>query len=428
MKIIYICQYFPPEMGAPAARASELARYWVRDGHEVTVLTGFPNHPTGEIHPDYRKKFWRFFYSEHVDGIKVVRSWLLPFPNRKKFERSANYLSFALIAALRGSILERPDIIIATSPQMLVGLTGWAVRLIKGTPLIFEVRDLWPESLVDAGVARENSRLFKWVDAIASFLYKQSQHIVAVTPTMRQSLISDRNIPGEKISVVPNGVEVDVFTPLAEGENPKAALDLEGRYVISYIGTMGYSHPLTKLLEVAARLRDTAPDVLFLFVGEGAEKERLKDEARRKNLTNVRFMPQQPREAIPNIIRASDICTVLLKDGKTFKTALPSKMQEFMSCGRPVIVAADGEPRRLIEESGAGLYVTPEDVGSLMAAIDQIRRSPALARTLGANGARYAREYMRREQTAQKYIQVLEAVAEGRAPEVELAAHAATAD
>src|SRR5215469_7299435 len=152
VKILYISQYFPPEMGAPAARVSELARHWVRAGHEVTVLTGFPNHPDGVVRPEYRKYFWRGVFREQIDGIKVVRSWLLPFPNRRPLERILNYSSFCASASLTGSFLARPDIVIATSPQLLVGLAGWWTAKLKSVPFVLEIRDLWPESLAAVGV------------------------------------------------------------------------------------------------------------------------------------------------------------------------------------------------------------------------------------------------------------------------------------
>src|SRR4051794_3135768 len=145
LKILYISQYFPPEMGAPAARVSELSRHWADAGHEVAVLTGFPNHPDGVLRPEYRKHFRRAVFREQADGVSVVRTWLLPFPNRKPYERVLNYSSFCASASLTGTFLERPDVIIATSPQLLVGLAGWWIAKLKRVPFVLEVRDLWPE-------------------------------------------------------------------------------------------------------------------------------------------------------------------------------------------------------------------------------------------------------------------------------------------
>ena len=195
MKILYISQYYPPEMGAPAARVSELARYWVRAGHKVTVLTGFPNHPDGVVRPEYRKDFRRLVCRERVDGVKVVRTWLLPFPNRKAYERMLNYSSFCLSAAITGSFLDRPDVVIATSPQLLVGLSGWWAAKMKRVPFVLEVRDLWPESLAAVGVGNANSFLHRALGKIAGFLYREAEHIVVVTPAFREHLTTSLESP-----------------------------------------------------------------------------------------------------------------------------------------------------------------------------------------------------------------------------------------
>ncbi len=169
MKILYISQYFPPEMGAPSARVAELSSHWAKDGHEVTVLTGFPNHPTGRVPESYRKKLRRVVVKENADGVNVVRTWLLPFPNRKAIERILNHTSFCVSAAITGLFLKRPDVVIATSPQLLVGLSGWWVARLKRVPFVFEVRDLWPESLVAVGMGDRNSLLYRALAKIANF-------------------------------------------------------------------------------------------------------------------------------------------------------------------------------------------------------------------------------------------------------------------
>jgi glycosyltransferase involved in cell wall biosynthesis len=213
MKILYVSQYFPPEMGAPAARAAELASYWVKDGHEVTVLTGFPNHPTGVVSADYRSKFRRLVMRENVGGVNVVRTWLFPFPNRRAYERMLNYSSFCASASATGIFLSRPDVLIATSPQLLVGLSGWWLARTKRVPFVFEVRDLWPESLAAVGMGNPNSLLNRSLGGVAGFLYKRSEHIVVVTPAFKEYLIKEWKLSAEKISVVENGVESDLFSP-----------------------------------------------------------------------------------------------------------------------------------------------------------------------------------------------------------------------
>jgi len=186
-------------MGAPSARASELSRHWVRAGHEVTVLTGFPNHPTGVVPPEYRAKLRSLVTSEQFDGAKVVRTWLLPFPNRKAYERMLNYSSFCLSAASTGIFLEQPDVLIASSPQLLVALSGWWLARCKKTRFVFEVRDLWPESLAAVGMGNANSALHRSLARIAGFLYRQSDRIVVVTSAFEEYLVNRWNVPREKI-------------------------------------------------------------------------------------------------------------------------------------------------------------------------------------------------------------------------------------
>ena len=190
MKILYVSQYFPPEMGAPAARVSELARHWVKAGHQVTVLTGFPNHPTGIVPPEYRAKLRRLVCREQKDGINIVRTWLFPCPNRKAHERLLNYLSFVLSSCITGIFLRRPDVIIATSPQLFVGLTGRWLGWIKRVPFVLEVRDLWPESITASGMGRDTDLSIRLLRALSAFLYRSCDHVVVVTPAFKQELVA----------------------------------------------------------------------------------------------------------------------------------------------------------------------------------------------------------------------------------------------
>jgi len=408
MKILYISQYFPPEMGAPAARAAELARHWANDGHEVTVLTGFPNHPTGIVPQEYRRRLRRLVSRENVGGANLVRTWLLPLPNRKAYERTLNYSSFCASAAVTGLFLPRPDVIIATSPQLLVGLAGWWLARWKNVPFVFEVRDLWPESLAAVGMGSENSLLHRALGRIARFLYRHAQHIVVVTPAFRDYLVERIGIQPEKISVVENGVETDLFRPDRPDANLRRELGAEGKFVVSYIGTMGMAHGLETLVEAAAQLQVSAPQVLFVLVGEGADKERIIAMARTRSLTNLRFVDQQPREKIPAYICVSDACLVVLKRSEVFKTVIPTKMLEFMACARPVILGVDGQARKIIEQARAGIFVEPEDSAALARTILHLAGNADLRATLGRNGRQYIVQHLSRQRTAEAYIVVLE--------------------
>jgi glycosyltransferase involved in cell wall biosynthesis len=408
MKILYVSQYFPPEMGAPAGRAAELSRLWAEDGHEVTVLTGFPNHPTGVVPPEYRRKFRRLVARENYHDVNVVRTWLLPVPNRKTYERILNYSSFCVSSAITGILLHQPEVVIATSPQLLVGLAGWWLARCNGVPFVFEVRDLWPESLTAVGIGDEDSLLHRMLSKIAGFLYRSCDRLVVVSPAFKDYLIERWQVPAEKIFVVENGVETSLFSRLVPNSIIRRSLGAEDKFIASYIGTIGNAHGLETLLEAAALLHERAPQVLFLLVGEGAEKARVVSLARSRGLRNVHFVDQQPREKIPAYITASDACLVLLKKSELFKTVLPTKMLEFMSCARPVILGVDGHARKIVEQANAGIFVTPEDPVALADAVMRLASDSALRDSLGRNGRQHVLQHFSRQNTAKLYLDVLQ--------------------
>lgn len=345
-----------------------------------------------------------------LDGINVVRTWLLPFPNRKAYERMLNYSSFCLSSAITGLFVSRPDILIATSPQLLVGLSGWFLARCKRAPFIFEVRDLWPESLAAVGMGNSQSLLHRVLGKIAGFLYRNCDHIVVVTAAFKEHLINKWQVPPEKISIVENGVETELFAAGERSASLRAELAAEGKFVVGYIGTIGLAHGLETVLEAANELRSSHPSVLFLIVGEGAAKERVLHLAAARKLSNIHFVGEQPRSEIPAYIRACDVCLVLLKKTDVFKTVIPTKMLEFMSCERAVIVGVDGEARSIVEAAGAGIFIEPESAQDLTAAVRRLRENTSLSDDMGRNGRQYILRHLSREETARKYEMVLETV------------------
>lgn len=399
-------------MGAPAARVAELSRLWAEAGHEVTVLTGFPNHPTGVVPAEYRGKLRRLICREQADGIHVVRSWLLPLPNRKAYERVLNYSSFCLSAAATGMFLPQPDVVIATSPQLLVGLAGWWLARWNRVPFILEIRDLWPESLTAVDATNQGSLLYKTLSGLAGFLYRNCDRVVVVTSAFKQCLVENWDVPAEKISVIENGVDTGLFHPHAEPMEIRKTLRAEAKFIVSYIGTMGLAHGLETVLEAASQLQPAAPDVLFLFVGEGAEKQKIVAGARDRSLNNVCFVDQQRRENTPSYICASDVCLVPLRKSELFSTVLPSKMLEFMACARPVILGVDGLARRIVQEANAGIVVEPENATALAEVIKRLAADPVLRAAFGRNGRRYVLQNFTRRHTAEAYLRVLEGLLE----------------
>ena len=409
MRILFLSPYFPPEMGAPSARVSELARHWAQAGHDVTVLTAFPNQPNGVVPPEYRKAMRRLVQTEAYHGARVERTWLIPTPNRKPWERIANYASYCVSALLRGLYLPKPEVIIGTSPQILAAVAGLWLAKLRRVPFIFEVRDLWPESLIGVGLADTKHPLYRLVGKLADMLYRHSDHIVVVSPAFKGYLHRHWGIPLDRMSIVVNGVEQDLFSPGEPDQRFLSELGLAGKFVVSYIGTLGSAQGASTILHAAGLLRHR-PEIAFLLVGDGADRDRIENQMRDQKLGNLTLLPQQMRSAVPSFIVSSNVCLVVLRDAEVFKTVIPSKMLEFMSCGRPVVVAVQGQAQEIVEAAQAGLCVPPEDPGALATAVERLYRDRVECERLGRNGRIYIVSHMSRKQTAIEYLKVIERI------------------
>ena len=392
-------------MGAPAARAYELSKIWKDRGHQVTIVTGVPNHPTGVLYEGYKNKL---FQREVIDGIEVIRVYVLLAPNKGFFRRTLNYLSFMITSFLAAMRLKpvRYDVVLATSPQFFNAVSGYLVSKIRQRPFIFEVRDLWPESIVAVG-ALKNNRIIRLLEGIEWFLYKNARHIVAAVEGIRTNL-TERGIPPEKISLVPNGVDLEMFRPRSKAGAVCDQYGLQDHFVVSYIGTHGMAHALDQVLLAADRLKNEK--IFFLFIGEGAEKDKLIRIKQEMGLDHVHFIGRQPRERIPLFIAASDACLASLSRTDFFAYALPSKLFEFMACARPIILSAKGASRQLIESAQCGIGVEPEQPEALAEAILKLYRDRSLGEQLGRNGRRFAASNMDRMKSAIKYERILERV------------------
>ena len=407
MRILYVSHYFPPETNAPAVRVHELSREWVRAGHDVTVLTGFPNHPTGRVFPGYRARIWRGASRETVDGIHVLRVWLAPLANRRNLERVVNYGSFCLSASLAGQFMRDHDVVIATSPQLLVGLAGVLVAG-RRMPLVFEVRDLWPESLISLEKTDKTTFFYRTLDRLADHIYRRSSLVVAVSQAIGHYLVERKGFPAEKVRVVENGVDPNMFCPAPADPQWRTRLERGRQIVLSYIGTLGNASYLWTLLDAAKSLQETHPEVSIALVGEGAEHEGLEAKARADGLDNVSFHGAHPREKVPKIISASDLCLVVLRRDEVFKTVIPSKMLEFMACGRPVLLGVDGQARQILEAANAGMFVEPQNPDALAAAVQQMIGRRSEWGSWGRNGSEYIRQHFSRQRKAEEYIEVLQ--------------------
>jgi glycosyltransferase involved in cell wall biosynthesis len=404
MRILYVSQYFPPEMGAPSVRVSQLSRHWRSMGHDARVLSGFPNHPGGEIYPGFERRFRKGFDYEHYQGVVVYRTWLYPAANRGSVRRSANYASFCLSAALRGCLLEfSPEVVIGTSPQLLCAqAASWIARR-HASRFVFEVRDLWPESLAAVGACSPDSRLYRVLGRVADGLYKRAWKTVVVTDEFQRRLLA-RGLAPERVTVVKNGVDAGMFHP---GIAPARHPELAGKFVVSYIGTLGMAHAISAVLQAAELLRDHA-GIHFLIIGNGAERENLLREHRERNLGNVTFLDQQAWGAIPSYLALSNACLVHLARSPLFEMVLPSKMFEAMAAARPIILGVRGEAQHLLANAAAGIACEPESPAAIAGAVLRLSADRDLCRKLGENGRAYVLRHCSFERRAAEYISAMQ--------------------
>lgn len=419
LNILYVSQYFPPECCAPAVRVDEFTRAWAQAGLQVSVLTGFPNHPDGVLDPAYRRRWRHGCAREERCGVRVFRTWLYPAANRGLWKRAANYASFALSASLTGPWVARsPGIVIGTSPQLLVSAAAFVIARIRRLPFVFEVRDLWPESLEAVGQAEPASRLYRGTARLAAFLYRHADRIVVDGEWKRRAL-AEANVPVEKISLVRNGVSRDFLPNPGSAEAAharrrlRAKFGLDSCFVVLYAGTLGMAHRLETVIEAGERLRERA-DIKFLVAGDGAERARLQFLLRDRRLANVLYVGRQPRERIPDFLAAADACLVPLRRSEVFKTAVPSKLFEAMAAAKPVILGVEGESREILLEARAGIAIAPEDPEALARSVLDLQRAPGWARMLGSNGRRAVLAKYGREQQAAAYLEILGEVSETR--------------
>lgn len=408
MKILFLSHYFPPEVNAPASRTFEHCRAWAAQGHEVTVVTCAPNHPRGEVYAGYRNRLWQ---REERDGIRVVRLWTFISANEGFLKRTLNYLSFMVSTVLAAPFLPKADVVLTTSPQFFNGLAGWFVSRMKRAPWVLEIRDLWPESILAVGAITNRTviRVLEWLEL---FAYRKADRIVAVTDAFQRYMVR-KGVAAEKIAVVKNGVDLVRYQPAQPDPAIRAELGIEGKFVASYVGTHGMAHHLETILEAAEVLRDRS-DVVFLLVGDGAERARLVAMKDAAGLANVVMLPQQSKERMPSLWAASDVSLVLLKKSELFKTVIPSKIFESMAMERPIVLGVEGEAAEIVRAAGAGVCVEPENAEMLAAAVADLAADPGRRERMGRQAREFVQANFDRRVLAQRYLALLEDVALSR--------------
>ena len=406
MRILFFSHYYSPEGNAPATRVSALAERWVSAGHEVTVITCAPNVPNGVVYEGYRNRKT----VEMVRGVKVVRVKTYIAANKGAVKRMFNFVSYFFSALWTALRLPKPDVAIATSPQIFCGYAGVWYRRLRRVPLVMEIRDIWPESM--GAVGANIPKLAYWIlERIEKAMYRASGRLVTVGEGYRVRLI-EKGVPEAKISIVMNGTDLAVYKPMPKNEALLEKYGLGGKFVVSYIGTVGMACGLEVVLEAAEIMghkeHKECKEVVFVIVGDGAHRMELEAEASKRGLLNVVFTGRQPKESIPDWINSSDASLVHLKKAELFTTVMPSKIFESAGCKKPIVMGVDGYAKKLVMDAQAGLDMRPEDAGSLVECVQRLVTDPELCHQLGENAYANIARVHNRDQQAEDYLELLE--------------------
>lgn len=392
MHILFLTDNFPPEVNAPASRTFEHCREWVKAGHQVTVITCAPNFPKGHVFDGYRNRLWQ---TEEMAGIRVIRVWTYITANEGFARRVLDYVSFMAAAVLAAPFVRKVDVVVGTSPQFFTACAAYATSVLKRVPWIFELRDIWPESIRAVG-AMKQSPVLDVLEKVELFLYRKATAIVSVTNAFRDTLIR-RGIDGRKIHVVTNGVDVSRFSPREKDAELVARHGLEGKFVAGYIGTHGLAHALDTILD-AARIFATAPGgdrYRFLLLGDGANKAALVERARAEGLNNVIFVDSVPKDEVVRYWSLLDVSIIHLKKTELFTTVIPSKLFECMGMAIPVLHGVQGESAGILEREDVGLLFEPENAEALCDGLRRLTEDAGLYRRFVENGPKAAQRYDR---------------------------------
>jgi glycosyltransferase involved in cell wall biosynthesis len=409
MNILLIHQYFLEDDDPGGSRWNEFTRVWTEQGHTVTVLGGMMHYNGKEKKPEYKG---RYFVKRKQGAVNVWRCHVSEAYNKHFIGRLWGYFSFMFSSLYAGLFKARGkfDVVIVTSPPLFVGATGYLVSRLRRMPFVFEVRDLWPESAIDTGVLT-NKLVIKLAYWVEGFIYKRAKLINVLTPAFYTALREKKGIPEHKLIQISNASDFSLSEGLLhefDRETFRRVHDLDGKFVITYVGAHGVANCLEQLLDAGDALKDT--NVLFLLIGSGMEKERLIRLAEERKVTNVRFLDSVPKAEVFRYILASEMGASVLKRVDTFKTVYSNKTFDYMSCKRPILMAIDGVSRELVEAAGAGSYVEPENTAEYSRVIRQYLSDPARVVREGESGYKFAKENFDREVLAAKYLKYIKAV------------------
>lgn len=408
MRILLVHQYFLEKNDGGGSRWNEMACTWANEGHEMTVLGGMVHYNTGLKPEKYKGKY--FFMEDYAPGVTVMRTHVSEAYNKNFLGRLWGYFSFVFSSSWAGAfkLKGKYDAVIVTSPPLFIGITGYFLKLIKRCPLIFEVRDLWPESAIDTGVLK-SGLIIKFAYWFERFIYRKSKLINTLTPAFREKLIQEKKIDASKVIMIPNAADFSLSEELLNGFNAselRASQGWSDKMVFTYVGAHGVANHLIQVLDAAERLNDTPAH--FVLIGAGMQKKNLMEEKRKRSLENVEFIDPVPKKDIFKYILASDIGMSVLKRVDTFKTIYSNKTFDYMSCKKPVLMAIDGVSRELVEDAKAGVYVEPENTDDYVQKIEWLLNNKEKMVEMGTNGYAYAQKHFDRTVLSEKYLKKIQ--------------------
>lgn len=403
MKILLVHQYFLEEDDPGGSRWNEITKSWTDQGAEVTVLGGMMHYNGSAKREEYKGKY---FVKKQQGAVTVWRCHVSESYNTNFLGRLWGYFSFMFSSLWAGlfKVKGKFDVVVVTSPPLFVGFSGYLLSRLKRMPLIFEVRDLWPESAIDTGVLK-NKLVIKLAYWVEDFIYRKADLINVLTPAFYNTLRDKKKVPEQKLIFIPNAADFSLSDHLLQSFDSEAFRrqhQLDGKFVITYVGAHGVANHLEQILDAGKALEDTP--VLFLLIGQGMEKPRLQQLAAERGVTNVRFLDAVPKAEVFKYILASEMGASVLKRVDTFKTVYSNKTFDYMACKKPILMAIDGVSRELVETAGAGCYVEPENTAAYNTTIRSYLQDPQRLQREGESGFQYAKQNFDRQVLALRYL------------------------
>ncbi|MBU1701300.1 MAG: glycosyltransferase family 4 protein [Candidatus Eisenbacteria bacterium] len=409
MHILYLAQFYNEPTDPGGGRHYAFTRALIGRGHQVTLVTGQENYRTGTISERYTG---RLVHREEKEGVTLLRTWVLTGHRRRFALRYINQLSFLLTGLWAGArVKPKPDLIVASSPPLFVGIAGALLSKFHRSPLITDIRDLWPESVVAMGLP-VHPLMVKSGYKMARWIYRSSRRMIAVTEGICSGL-QKQGKRLDEITLIPNGVDLGIYENIPDAAEAVRDQETAGKFVCIYVGGMGPVHNVGTLVETAARLRDN-PKIHFLLIGDGPEKNLLVQKSKEMGLNNVTFRPAVPKQEVPATLASADLCIYSLRNDPFFRGTFPNKNFDYMASGRPLVLAVEGESRRLVEEAGAGFVVTPESADEMADAILRMVSLPPEEReAMGRRGREHVLRHYHRRMLSDRFVDLVESVGAG---------------